>query len=262
MAEQAREPSEAEIAATVAKTLAEAKKAEAEAEAALAAAEKSRAEAADFSAHAALTDLERKESELRIVVAQHDADRADEKRRYELAGNKYHHHYLFDKPVDEGSTKACVQQLTEWERTADNEKITVELIVNSPGGGIFEGFALVDFIAGMHARGHTVNTTAYGMAASMGGVLLEIGKKRSMGKNSMLLIHEAQFGASGSFGDIEDRVKLVELMHERILELFVSRAQPINPKTTKAFITRNWKRRDWWLSATESKRLGFCDEIV
>ena len=39
------------------------------------------------------------------------------------------------------------------------------------------------------------------------------------------------------------------LFHDRILGLFEERAKPINPKTTKAFIKRNWERRDWWLTA-------------
>jgi len=180
--------------------------------------------------------------------------------REELTADKHHHTYLFDKEVSEATVKACVQQLTRWERLA-TDPLTVEMVINSPGGSIFDGFALIDYIDGMHSRGHTVNTTAYGMAASMGGVILEVGKIRSMGRNAMLLIHEAQFGAIGSFGEIEDRVKLVELMHERILDLFVSRAQPINPKTTKAFIRKSWSRRDWWMTAESAVRLGFADAV-
>ena len=249
MAEQAREPSEAEIAANVAKTLAETKKAESESEAALAAAEKSRSEARKELALAL-------DAEYKAVAARHDADRADEKRRDELAADKYHHTYLFDKDVSDANVKACITQLSNWERTSD-KPLTIELVINSPGGDVVAGFALVDYIISMNAREHVVNTTAYGMAASMGGVLLQVGKTRRMGSNAVLLIHEAQFGAVGSYGDIQDRVKLVDIFHERILKLFTDRS-----KVSKQFIKSHWARTDWWLSADISLKHGFCDEVI
>lgn len=228
-----------EIEATVAKLKGEAKAAEA-------AAKKANAEA-----RKAVADAEQ---------AEINARKAHRSEQDDLASDRFHHVYIFDKDVSEQSVKSCIQQLTQWERQA-SEPLTVELVINSPGGSIFDGFALIDYIEGLHSRSHTVNTTAYGMAASMAGVLLEVGKTRAMGRNAMLLIHEAQFGAVGSFGQIEDRVKLVEMMHEQILDLFVGRAQPINSKTTRAFIKRNWQRKDWWIPAPEALKLGFCDEI-
>ena len=48
---------------------------------------------------------------------------------------------------------------------------------------------------------------------------------------------------------------------EEPVDLFVERAQPINKKTTKNFIKRNWKRKDWWFSAGDAVKLGFADEV-
>src|SRR6185437_11114483 len=148
----------------------------------------------------------------------------------------------------ESSVKACIQQLATWERTSDSDEgVTVELQLNSPGGSVVVGFALIDFIQDFHTRGNTVNTVAYGMAASMAGVILQVGKKRSMGSNAVLLIHEASFGAVGSYGEVQDRVKLVDIFHERILKLFTDRA-----KVSKSFINRNWSRKDWWIDSTNA----------
>ena len=235
-------PTAEEVAANVAKTTAEA-------DAAKAAAEKSRAEARKETALA-------KDAELKLIAAQHEADRASEKRRDELAADKFHHTYLFDKDVNEATVKACINQLSNWERSSTSP-LTVELVINSPGGSVVDGFALIDYIVAMHSRGHTVNTTAYGMAASMGGVILEVGKTRRMGSNAVLLIHEAQFGAVGSYGEIQDRVKLVDIFHERILKLFTDRAT-----VSKQFIKSHWTRTDWWLNADSSLKYGFVDEVV
>jgi ATP-dependent Clp endopeptidase proteolytic subunit ClpP len=226
------------------------KKAEAEAEKSVAEAEKAIAEARK-------TRIEADALDLSLTKAKYDADRETEKRKAELADNKFHHVYIFDQQVNEASVKACTKQLAAWERGSDDEKpITVQLVINSPGGDVVEGFALIDYIRGMQTRGHTVNTVAYGMAASMGGVLLQVGNSRIMGQNAVLLIHEAQFGAVGSYGEIEDRVKLVNIFHDRILNLFADRAH-----VSKAFIKRNWNRKDWWLGAETALKHGFVDEV-
>ncbi len=178
----------------------------------------------------------------------------------ELAKNQHNFVYSFDKPVSEGTVKECINQLTTWSR--QNPKgAHIEIQINSPGGGVIEGFALIDFLHDLRHKGHTIDIVALGWAASMAGVILQAGDRRVMGENAILLIHKAQFGASGSFDQIEDRVKMVKLMQDRILHLFESRAKDINPKTTRKFIERNWDRKDWWLSAQEAAKLGFIDEV-
>lgn len=177
----------------------------------------------------------------------------------ELAKNQHNKVYVFDKDVNESSVKVCISQLQTWARQEPG--CAIEIQINSPGGDIVEGFALIDFLDDLRAKGHTINIVALGMAASMAGVILQSGSTRIMGKNALLLIHEAAFGAAGSFGKVEDRVKLVKIMQNRILDIFADRAVEINPKTTKKFIERNWERKDWWMDAETAARLGFVDEV-
>lgn len=189
-----------------------------------------------------------------ILLASKQRAEADE-----LAKNAYHKVYVFDKDVNEGSVKSCISQLTTWSRQTPH--CPIEIQINSPGGDIVEGFALIDFLDDLRAKGHTVNIVALGMAASMAGVILQSGDTRIMGKNALLLIHEASFGAAGSVGKVEDRVKLVKIMQNRILDIFAERAVAINPKTTKKFIEKNWLRTDWWMDAETAAKLGFVDEV-
>lgn len=177
----------------------------------------------------------------------------------ELAKNQHHKVYVFDKDVNESSVKSCISQLQTWARQTPN--CDIEIQINSPGGDIVEGFALIDFLDDLRHKGHTINIVALGMAASMAGVILQSGDTRIMGKNALLLIHEASFGAAGSVGKVEDRVKLVKIMQNRILDIFAERASAINTKTTKKFIEKNWLRTDWWMDAETALRLGFVDEV-
>lgn len=178
----------------------------------------------------------------------------------ELAQDRHNHVYVFDQAVGEKSVKECIQTLTVWSR--QDPGCPIELQINSPGGSIFDGLALVDFLRSLQKKEHFITTVALGMAASMGGVLLQVGDKRVIGENATLLIHQGSLGAVGDFGQVEDRVKLMEHFHERILSLFVDKAKPINPRTTKAFIQKRWNRTDWWIPAQEAIDLGFADEIL
>jgi len=240
-----------EIESQNAKANAEAAKALAEADAATltaqANAEKARAEARKENALA-------QKAELDLVAAKHDADRADEKRKDELAAHKYHHIYFFKGAVGDDTAQKCMDQLTLWMR--NEPQCDIEIIFNSPGGAVTAGLALWDHIQFVRAAGHKVTTSTIGMAASMAGILLQAGDVRVMGKESWLLIHQVSFSASGSFGDVEDTTKWVERMQDRVLDIFASRSN-----MTKQQIKRKWHRTDWWISSDEALKFGLVDEL-
>jgi ATP-dependent Clp endopeptidase proteolytic subunit ClpP len=207
-----------------------------------------------FQAQAKIAEINAESSQLTLNGKQREE-------ASELAKDTHHHVYVFDKEVTDSSVKECIRQLTTWVRQSGDEKCNIEIQVNSPGGSISAGLALFDYARTFQAQGHTINTAAYGVAASMGGVILQVGNERIMGENAILLLHQGQLGAIGNFAEVEDRVKLMELFHERILTIFEARAKPINAKTTKAFIKRNWDRKDWWMTAELARDLGFVDTI-
>ena len=60
----------------------------------------------------------------------------------------------------------------------------------------------------------------------------------------------------GKTFEIEDEVKFVKRVEERILDIFTSRSN-----LTRNKIKRNWERKDWWISADESIELGLVDEV-
>lgn len=212
------------------------------------------AEAARFKAEAAEFKAKTLESSIRATNAQIALDREQHKRTKELSADEFHHTYLFDNEVNAASVKACISQLATWSR--QDSKCDIEIQINSPGGEIFSGFALIDFVRDLRRSGHHVTTLAIGKAASMGGVILQAGDTRVMGANALMLIHEGSLGAVGDFGEVEDRIALMKLMHGRILDLFAERS-----KVSKRFIQTHWKRKDWWLTADECLKHGFIDEV-
>lgn len=214
----------------------------------------------------ALRDAERKRvaAETRkavaeAIIAEVERDVVVEERDAQLAQNSNHKVYVFDSEVSASSVKKCINQLTKWHR--QDPGCPIEFQINSPGGSIFDGFVLIDFIRDLRDKGHEVTMVTYGMAASMAGVLLQSADKRVIGANAFLLLHEGSLGAIGDFGDVEDRVELMKLFHDRILNLFEERAKPINPKTTAKFIKGRWQRKDWWIPSEDALKLGLVDEV-
>ncbi len=228
-----REPTQPEIDASIRKMEAEARKATAEAK-------KAEANALLFENELAMAEVE--------MVA------FKEKEAKRLASDHHHRTFRFTTSVNDAAVKAAIDKLSQWHRI--DPECAVTFIINSPGGEIVAGFHLFDTLRWFSDQGHHITTVGLGMAASMGGVILQAGDKRIMGPRSSLLIHEAQFVAGGSMGTIEDQVEFVKSLQERICEIFADRS-----KLTKAQIKTRWKRKNWWLTAEESLKLGFIDEV-
>lgn len=77
---------------------------------------------------------------------------------------------------------AVVNALDEMAKKYD----VIQLRVNSPGGSVFEGEAIVNAIRNCTAEVHTYND---GVAASMASTIWLAGDQRFMGRNATLMIH-------------------------------------------------------------------------
>jgi len=229
-----------EIAADIAIKQAEAKKTEAEALNTQALARKNEAEAS--------------KAEIELIRAKLDLELKEERTAKTKAVDEENFLYRFNSEVSGTSVRACISKLTEWHRLSP--KCDMEIIFSSPGGSIIDGFELFDFIQHLRNEGHHVTTGSLGYAASMAGILLQAGDTRWVGHQAWLMIHRAAFGAYGKTFEVEDEVKLVKRMEERILDIFTSRS-----KLTANKIKRNWDRKDWWISADEALTLNLVDEV-
>lgn len=243
------------------KLYAEAQKALAEAEAArklaefhVAMTERAKLEGEMFAALAHKASTETDNMTQQNVLIGIAADQAKRAEQDELASDRHHMLYNFNRDVSSGSVKECINTLTTWSRKSPGADI--EIVFNSPGGAIVDGFALFDFIQLLRTRGHRITTSTLGMAASMAGVLLQAGDWRVMGKQSWLMIHEASFGTIGKIGEVEDTVDWIKMVQERILDIFAERST-----MSKTQLRKKWLRKDWWISSDQALELGLVDEV-
>lgn len=193
-------------------------------------------------------EIERRAKELEV------ADLARDDANISAAANT-NRVYNFIGSVNGQSVKDCMLTLGRWTRRDPGQPIT--LIFNSPGGSVIDGLALYDDLLALRTDRDThIVTIARGMAASMGGILLQAGDERVMGKNAHLLIHEVSSLGIGKLSEMEDELQFCKKLQSRLLEILAERST----LTTKQ-IERRWKRKDWWLNADETLELGFADRI-
>jgi ATP-dependent Clp endopeptidase proteolytic subunit ClpP len=200
-----------------------------------------------------------KEAEIRKALAEADVAEleAKEKRRedrdHEASANQAKV-YPFFGAVTGGTVQPCIATLGSWSRREPGADLTI--VFNSPGGAVIDGLALYDFLSQLKSEGHKIKTVARGMAASMGGVLLQAGDERVIGANAHILVHEITTGMIGKFSEIEDEVLFCKMLQERILSILARRST-----LTEKQIRSRWNRRDWWISATSAVEIGLADSI-
>jgi ATP-dependent Clp protease protease subunit len=184
-----------------------------------------------------------------------EAQRAQKEMEAWDAGSDEHRIYNYFGTVDAGGVHSAIDVIGNWtRRPTENKNLTV--VLNSPGGSVIHGLALYDFLEGLKGEGWRITTIARGMAASMGGVLLQVGDERIIGKNANLLIHEVSTLGIGKLSEIEDEIKFTKKLQERLLDILASRST-----MTKEQIKNKWRRKDWWLGSEETLELGFADRI-
>lgn len=222
------------------------------------------AEAREHEALAALHRANAQQAEHEAIVSGFAKDREQHKRNLELASDEHNRVYRFTGGVDQGTAAKCMDTLNRWSRIDGDDPQPIEIVFFSPGGSVVDGMALFDTIQLLRHHGHRVTTTAIGMAASMGSILLQAGDVRRMTRESWVLIHQISAGAQGSMGEIEDRVEWFKKMEQRVLDIFADRAKASKAKKalTRKQFEAGYNRKDWWIDSADCLRYGIVDEVL
>ncbi|KRM78259.1 ATP-dependent Clp protease proteolytic subunit [Lapidilactobacillus dextrinicus DSM 20335] len=131
----------------------------------------------------------------------------------------------------------------------------ISIYINSPGGVITSGLAIMDT---MNFIKSDVSTIAIGMAASMASVLLAAGTKgkRYALPNSTVLIHQPLGGAQGQATEIE-------IAAEEILKTRKKMNKILADATGQSIETiQRDTERDHYMTAPEAKEYGLIDQIM
>ncbi len=138
---------------------------------------------------------------------------------------------------------------------SEDPKKDISFYINSPGGQVSAGFAILDTMNHIQPN---VSTVCVGMAASMAAVLLSAGEKgkRYALPNAEIMIHQPHGGAEGQAADIEITAKQIIKMRERLNKILA--------KNTGQKIDRIEKDvdRDYFMSSDEALKYGVIDKVL
>ncbi len=156
-------------------------------------------------------------------------------------------------PIDDAVANTIIAQLLFLQ--SEDPKKDITLYVNSPGGHVTAGLAIIDT---MNNIKNDVSTVCVGLAASMGAVILASGAKgkRYALPNSEIMIHQPHGGAEGQASDIEISAKRI-IKNRDILNKILA-------KTTGQPLSKIEKDvdRDFFLGSDEAKKYGIIDKVL
>ncbi|MDQ6836656.1 MAG: ATP-dependent Clp endopeptidase proteolytic subunit ClpP [Actinomycetota bacterium] len=155
--------------------------------------------------------------------------------------------------VDEDSANLIVAQLVHLE--SDDPEKDIHLYINSPGGSIYAGLAIYD---AMQFIRPDVQTICYGVAMSMGSLLLSAGApgKRMALPNSRILIHQPSGGYQGQTSDIEIHAREVLALRKRVDEIY---AHHTGQSVERVHADME---RDRFFTGEEALAYGLVDRVI
>ena len=137
----------------------------------------------------------------------------------------------------------------------EDPKRDIKLYINSPGGSVYDGLAIIDTMDYIEPD---VQTIGIGLQASMGAMLLACGAKgkRFVLPNARVMIHQPSSGTEGKITDQEIALKEGILLKKKLAEIFAERTG----KSLKQ-VERDMDR-DNWMSAQEALDYGIIDGVI
>ena len=137
----------------------------------------------------------------------------------------------------------------------ENPDEDIQMFINSPGGHITDGMAILDT---MNYIKCDVSTIAVGLAASMGSFLLANGAKgkRFALPNSKIHIHQPLGGVSGQASDIAIEAQEILKIRESLYKMLAKQTG----KTIKQI--EKDADRDKYFTAQEAKEYGLIDKVI
>lgn len=154
--------------------------------------------------------------------------------------------------ISSESAVSLILQLHHLEHEDPTAPIT--MYVNSPGGSVSDGLAILDT---MHAMKAPITTVCVAEAASMGALLFVSGRERLMLPNAHVMIHDPLIqSVGGSALEVERRSKRLMKTRERVGRLLAEATGHTPEEILDITAT------DRYFDAEEALEFGLADRIT
>ena len=157
--------------------------------------------------------------------------------------------------IDAGTSESVCREIIEI--NVAGEADSIQMIINSPGGSCYAGFAVIDMMEWSRVP---VYTTGIGMVASMALLVFMTGRKgrRVITPRTSLLSHRYSAMAAGNHSQLIAGRKEEDILHSRIAEHYLQYSAVRSQEDLERFLLRDV---DTWLSTEEAVQYGVADII-
>ena len=156
-------------------------------------------------------------------------------------------------PVDTRLANEVIRSLLIL--NARDQKKFIDIYINSPGGSVVDGLAIIDTMMCLNAP---VRTVCLGQAASMAAYILAAGTKgeRYATPNARVMIHQIATGVEGDTSHIRSYVDHLSKMQTLMIELMQRFTGQSQEKIARDIEV------ECYLSAEEARQYGLVDKIM
>jgi ATP-dependent Clp protease protease subunit len=136
----------------------------------------------------------------------------------------------------------------------ESTKKPIEFYLNSPGGSVYSGLALYDYLLSCKAPIVTIGT---GIVASMGVLILLAGQRRMATKNTRFMTHQVSSESKGRVSDIG-----IDYNETKKLEKICN--EIINRRTNQSIksIEKDIKIGDKYMDVTEAMKKNYIHQVI
>lgn len=138
-------------------------------------------------------------------------------------------------------------------KTADDGTSKIIVWINSPGGDVFDGFAIHNALAYL---GDRCTVRIEGLAASAASVIACGGHQVIIAENAMMMIHNPWTFAYGTAEDLRKTADMMDKARDGIIASYRRKAPSIDDAELVQMLDD-----ETWLTAEEAVALGFADVV-
>ena len=153
-----------------------------------------------------------------------------------------------------GAWGVTANQFIKDLKAVDDGTSPVLVAFNTIGGDLFEGLAIHNALSRL---GERCIARVDALAASAGSVAACGAHRLEMASNAMLMIHNPWTWASGDADDFRKVADMLDQTLEAIVASYKRKAPEVDDAELRRLINE-----ETWLTATEAKNLGLCDEVI
>lgn len=182
-----------------------------------------------------------------------------------MATTNTNRNLLISEEISHSSVKGLIDSIlrfnhedNEKENTIanyDRNKHPIILNVNSGGGSVYAGFALISAI---EMSKTPVYTVGIGIIASMAVPIVLSGEKRFTHKHTTFMIHDMSSGAIGTVTEMSRKLEDAKVLKGKYESYILSKTS-----IRKAELEENDERvKDWFFDADEAVKLGVAHAVI